>query len=143
MFYIGNENGENTFTTFSVNLPMLKEANYMFARTKSPFEVVGDDEFNYPALETFEGDLSKLVDAEKMFFNSSIKYFLPTSNLYDLKNGHDMFLYAYLKPESFEKLSEVLPDITSLMTETNIENDDLWTYEVVGRSETIPLNKRG
>jgi hypothetical protein len=42
MFYVDNTTEENTFTTFSVNLPNLKYGCYMFGRAKNPFEVYDD-----------------------------------------------------------------------------------------------------
>ena len=146
MFYVDNTTEEDTFTTFSIDLPNLKNGYYMFGRAKNPFEVYGDGtvaQSNYPALKTFEGDLSNLVDGRWMFSNSSIKYFLPTSNLSNLKCGYNMFQHAYLMPESFEKLSDVLPDITDLMTTENLNDDSKWEYTVNNETKTIPLEMRG
>jgi hypothetical protein len=143
MFYIKNENGENTFTTFSVDLPKLKNGYYMFGRSLAPFEVVGDDEFKYTAIEKFEGNLSNLIDARWMFNKSSIKYFLPTSNLSKLKCGYNMFHHAYLKPESYKKLSEILPNIASLTKTEKLNIESNWTYTVNGETKTIPLEMRG
>lgn len=149
MFYVDNTTEENTFTTFSVNLPNLKYAYYMFGRAKNPFEVYGDGtdaQSTYPALKTFEGDLSNLIDARWMFRDSSIRYFYPTSKLSKLKCGYNMFQHAFLKPESYKKLSEVLPKITESMTPEKLNDDSEWEYPVVGEPDgkkLIPPEMRG
>lgn len=141
MFSVDNTNEEDTFTTFTVDLPMLKNGYYMFSRELSPYEIMHDTELKYPALKTFDCDISKLIDGRWMFFKSSLRNFLPTIKnkdnfkLNDLRCAYQMFNYSYLNLESYKTLSEVLPDIKEYMTKTNLENNDLWTYEVEGAKD--------
>lgn len=111
------------FNSFNSNIPSLIDGDSMFESTQ---------------IQSFSGDLSSLVVGKRMFYNSpNLVSF--NSLLSSLKSANEMFTDARLNKISLENIADTLNDIYHL----DKNNDEDWSYELLGKTEIIPHEERG
>lgn len=98
-----NMMGTVQFENWNIDLPSLESGYNMFSS-----RYVSEEETVYPALVSFESDLSALINGNNMFKDCiNLKHF--NAPLPSLENGFDMFTNCKLDAESAMFIAESLP----------------------------------